>query len=284
MDDNFDYASLMGNICYTNLDLNNNAILDMFSNSPGSHPYDLQAVPFSDILDMPSGPLMPDANALAGIPLPYDNSSLGNGSNSIFSNTAMTSPTMSNTTHSINKVTEDPKAEVFKGDRTEITEAQMRSLFPEPNEKENPHGHRVWKQDWLVKSQQVQILSFPNRSVPQVAKSGLDRNSSISASYNFNDLRIILEQPLWPHAPMRNPLTRQELENLIEIYFTKFQPHYTMVHRPTFVLSEVPVVLMLAMATLGACLGAFEGSSQLADCLGEWTRRLLIFLAEYNPQ
>lgn len=259
------YPNMM-DLHYGDLDLNNGMMPDVFGPAMDDTGFDLQAVPFCDILDLHGGRPMN---------YPYDPTALTNDSSPAFSRNTPATPAMGYAA-----IPEKLQPPGHASGRAALGETQMRSLFPafdchdQPALKATCHA--------LLESQEVQSLRFPERRIPPLTqRSGDPKNSSLTNAYDFDYLQSMLEHRPWPGSAALNPLTKEELESCIELYFVHFHPRYPVIHRPTFVVSEAPVVLVLAMAALGATLGV---SSKLGDCLGEWTRRFLLLLTEYNPK
>lgn len=87
-----------------------------------------------------------------------------------------------------------------------------------------------------------------------------------------------LIEALQPILPELDPLTRDNkhlslasLQGYLDLFFTRFNTAYPLIHQPTFVVSEVETQLLLAMLLLGATYSS-KVAHQLAVCIHDVMR------------
>ena len=71
--------------------------------------------------------------------------------------------------------------------------------------------------------------------------------------------------------------TRDVFEQLICLYFDSFQPHFPMLHEPTFADADPHWLLILAMAAIGSNFLDRNKDEVFSGSLHEALRRILIF-------
>lgn len=284
-EDPMDYASFTGDFDYQNFDLDY-ALNEMTRKYTDGRQWQMQGVPFTDILDMNS--TIPPMGDIPPLDFRFGPGPISNGDSSSIQ---MSSPSaISNAESAPARLNKQAASDLAGGKASSkkrlASAAQMRRLLPEPvNDRESKSSSA--KKDkarggTFGPSQTTEALAFPKRSAPRRRTGITGRQNSMSGDFQFGSIATLLEQPPWSPVSLADLPTKEELENYVELYFTKFHPQCSIIHRPTFVLGDCPVVLVLAMAALGACLADFEGSGAMGDVLAEWARRLLLYMIEHN--
>ncbi|KAH8891122.1 hypothetical protein GQ53DRAFT_649314 [Thozetella sp. PMI_491] len=96
-------------------------------------------------------------------------------------------------------------------------------------------------------------------------------------------LRIPLQGSPWPSVSFATFPKKEQLDHFIDLYFFHFDKFFPFIHRPTFDPAK-DFVLTLAMSVIGACYSGYPSARSFATALSELTRRLLLFMAEYDPR
>lgn len=89
----------------------------------------------------------------------------------------------------------------------------------------------------------------------------------------------ISHQPHWPTIDVASFPSTQTLSVCINLYFRHFHESLPVLRRSTFRISEVPPVLLLAMAAIGATYSR-DGLGGLAIAMNELARRAISHMRE----
>ena len=102
-----------------------------------------------------------------------------------------------------------------------------------------------------------------------------------------NELRralcVPLEKGLWNPVSVDGFPSIDTLDHCIDLYFKHFDWILPIVHRPTFDPAQYPLVTLVIIC-LGANFSDFHGARAFSNALSELIRRLLLFIAESDPQ
>ncbi|KAF1953347.1 hypothetical protein CC80DRAFT_420478 [Byssothecium circinans] len=96
-------------------------------------------------------------------------------------------------------------------------------------------------------------------------------------------LEASLTSSPWQPVSLTSLPGKEVFSHFVDLYFVHFDKFYPILHRPSFDTSKEPV-LTLAVAEIGACYSGFPSARAFATSLSELTRRLLLFMAEYDPR
>ena len=142
-----------------------------------------------------------------------------------------------------------------------------------------------WPMDWQAVP--VQLSSLPTLEegyqVPlSIHYSTASMNdSALFKIYEY--LELSLNTSPWQPVSLESLPGREPLNHFVDLYFVHFHEFYPAIHRPSFEAAKEPV-LTLAIAVIGACYSGFPSARAFATSLSELTRRLLLFMAEYDPR
>jgi len=73
----------------------------------------------------------------------------------------------------------------------------------------------------------------------------------------------------------------ETLSDFVDLYFEKFHPTFPILHKPTFLQSDTPAVLLLSVAAVGATY-AEKSVQPLAVALSELVRRIVTWMVCYR--
>ncbi|KAI1612315.1 fungal-specific transcription factor domain-containing protein [Exophiala viscosa] len=97
-------------------------------------------------------------------------------------------------------------------------------------------------------------------------------------------ISCLLEKPLWSAISLANFPSKEKLDHCIDLFFANFRPVVSFIHQPTFDPTNAPVVLVLAMTSIGACFTNIDGAQAFAKATAELSRRMLLATEEQTTQ
>ncbi|KAK4945326.1 hypothetical protein LTR10_015485 [Elasticomyces elasticus] len=106
-----------------------------------------------------------------------------------------------------------------------------------------------------------------------------DDRSKLQGSISY-----LLEKPLWTAVSLANFPSKEKLDHCIDLFFANFRPVVSFIHQPTFDPTNAPVVLILAMTSIGACFTNMDGAQAFAKATAELSRRMLLATEEQSTQ
>jgi hypothetical protein len=99
-----------------------------------------------------------------------------------------------------------------------------------------------------------------------------------------------LIESLRPYSPADEPVTRDNkllslssLQTYLDLYFTRFNTAYPLIHQPTFVASNTEPLYLLSMLLLGATYSE-KGAHQLAVCIHDVMRPGIFAHAAFSAE
>lgn len=90
-------------------------------------------------------------------------------------------------------------------------------------------------------------------------------------------LIYLSHQNLWLMPDIVDFPEHETLSDFVDLYFEKFHPTFPILHKPTFLQSDTPAVLLLSVAAVGATY-AEKSVQPLAVALSELVRRIITWM------
>ncbi|WWC88487.1 uncharacterized protein L201_003398 [Kwoniella dendrophila CBS 6074] len=110
------------------------------------------------------------------------------------------------------------------------------------------------------------------------SSSGLKTNAINETSRNaMLSLIYLCHQPHWLMPDIDDFPNSETMSDFVDLYFENFHPIFPIVHKPTFLKSDTPAVLLLSVAAIGATYANKE-FGPLAVALCELVRRMIAWM------
>ncbi|KIV82831.1 hypothetical protein PV11_04904 [Exophiala sideris] len=157
---------------------------------------------------------------------------------------------------------------------------------------EEPENSRVsvpedrWPMEWHAVPAQLSSLPPLGQPGQLPTYSRHFELSPISASTRegiLSSIRQSMQGSPWQAVSLSGFPSEATLDRCIDMYFAHFHKNVPIIHRPTFDPAK-DHALTLAMAAIGVCYTGLFGAISFSNALSELTRRLLMFLAEFDPR
>ncbi|ODN81756.1 hypothetical protein, variant [Cryptococcus amylolentus CBS 6039] len=143
------------------------------------------------------------------------------------------------------------------------------SIETEGRREEGPWPN-VFKPNVPDRPLKVKNVTFPRPNTGPGFVSQSSRNAMLSMIY-------LSHQPQWLMPEVDDFPDHDTLSHFVDNYFEHFHPIFPIIHRPTFVSEDIPAVLLLSVAAIGANFSGPEYSS-LAVALCELARRMITWV------
>ena len=88
-------------------------------------------------------------------------------------------------------------------------------------------------------------------------------------------------QSLWLLPDIGDFPDHETLSDFIDLYFEHFHPAFPFIHRPTFLQGDTPVIVLIALAAVGATYADKE-YKPLAVALDELVRRMITWMVGHS--
>ncbi|KAH8812805.1 hypothetical protein F5884DRAFT_899041 [Xylogone sp. PMI_703] len=96
-------------------------------------------------------------------------------------------------------------------------------------------------------------------------------------------IKMPSQQSPWQPINLKHFPSKEKLEHCIDRYFAHFQQTWPIIHQPTFDPAR-DLTVTLAVACIGVLYTHLPEAKTFSNTLSELNRRLLLFLAEYDPR
>jgi len=177
------------------------------------------------------------------------------------------------------------------------------SVLPNPEPQDACEPNDPWPLEWHAEGQQALDLPKLNGKTEGMEATyyGMKSLGDAFRMKLQEAIRLPLEHPPWRAVSLANFPSKMQLDRCIDLFFAhnnsvrrsfsslKFYfklitiicwQESGLMHRPTFEPDRQPVVMILAIASLGACYSNMEGSRTFANALSELNRRLLWYMVD----
>ncbi|CZR68334.1 uncharacterized protein PAC_18233 [Phialocephala subalpina] len=166
-------------------------------------------------------------------------------------------------------------------------------ILPVLSPRDSSEPDNPWAMEWCADAAQLEslpALGLSNDHIPP-RYFAIEGMSTSTWDNLQKTIRLAIEHGPWAAISLANFPSKEKLDCCIDLYFARFHaaPNTSLKellsipHRPTFNTNQAPVVLVLAMVTIGACYSNLERSHQFAIALSELNRRLVWYTAEHDP-